>query len=696
MEATETKQAKAACKTKAAQQEGGKSSGPKQANKTLQNGDVLLDRFMLMRKIGTGGTSEVFRARDLLAVLGGNTSASDIALKVTTAPKQDNINNNLLLREALSTRHLSHPNILRVYDYHRDKNLVFVTMELVDGEPLNEMVARYPDRILSYRQTVSIIDGVASGLSTAHNAGIIHSDIKPANILMGSDGGVKVIDFAASRNKLKNQCNASNPDLLNPQPNQDPGFIAYTLAYASPQLLRDEPPAVSDDIYALACVVYELLSGRQANSNQISRSTAARETANTDNQVKAFRPTKERIKPGCINHRQWQILSSAMSAKGCVKYASVDQFWQGFKAAHTLPHKVLAGAIAAGVVGAGIWFVINQPLPIDTNESAAPTQALQQALPTPTLPIEIGNMDLEQKLAYFTEQSISAAENGEAAIKIHDTQVAVAKSEIISALTEQTESALAYDLNSYQTPNFTPIESLLKQAETLYPDSLRVNELLSQIISEHQQYATYLAVEYDNLWTASDYSIPTALDINTLTSNLKTLTGEDLSTKADDHIERLMASVTSALADADYEKYYQIIVFAQTLKNHPKLTQAVKNLDPKRFASAEALIDYSPENDPNFIDYPEREASIWLKPKLVDLNLQLTNAWKDKSITAIHSSLENLADQFRTTLSAPIFAKTSDMLDEKYRMKLKYHTQRGYQKSHSILTEHYKRLKATL
>lgn len=102
----------------------------------LAEGTILLGRYMLMRQIGQGGTSSVYRVRDMLAVLGGDESESHIAAKIVKVPpaSASNHEQQMMLREALTTRHLAHPNILKVYDYHQDGDLYFVTMELIEGE----------------------------------------------------------------------------------------------------------------------------------------------------------------------------------------------------------------------------------------------------------------------------------------------------------------------------------------------------------------------------------------------------------------------------------------------------------------------------------------------------------------------------------------------------------------------------------
>lgn len=659
-------------------------------------GDVLLKRFMLMREIGSGGSSRVFRARDLLAVLGGNLAESDVALKLASIPKhQEEIDgSSLLLREALSTRHLSHPNILKVYDYHRDGDNVFVTMELVEGEPLNQLVKLHPDGILDYKRVVSIIDPVVAGLKAAHDAGIIHSDIKPSNILLSNNGDVKVIDFATSRPTLQGESEKSD-------------FHAYTLAYASPQLLKDEPPSVGDDIYSLACVVYELLGGHQANASKISQKVA-KISDQTESQKRqksiSYRPKKERIKPAGINQAQWRVLKHAMSSAGCKSFTSIEEFWQKFKRARHTQYRVL-GSIAALGLAASIFAYLyhNVDLPNIVINQDSLTEANASLVNTTESVIEsIAQLPLQERLQHLANiqdasidaQSylVSLLDKGDDVV-IEDSAYVLnrLKPDTIQELSDASTNALNYDSNQYQIPNFQSILALVELAQRAYPDSLTVSELNRNIQQEKEHLITYLRLEYSALWQRPDKSIASAHSLNTIIQNLHQLGSR---APADDSsaVESLLASIKSAADGADVVRYYELVSFGRALSDHDKLTTALQGLDPNRFNAAKAIVDYAKDGQTNENSYPTQAAELWLRPSINSINDNLTTAWKDKDITSLHARLDDIAAQFHTTAANPAFEETVSLLDEKYSMKIKYYQTRQFLKSLASLRSNYERL----
>jgi serine/threonine protein kinase len=158
-----------------------------------------------------------------------------------------------LQREAKKSQKLAHPNILTVYDFDRDGDIVYMTMELLEGEPLQETIKRAGEQGLAVNEALPLVDGMGQALAFAHKQGIVHSDFKPGNVFVGKDSAVKVLDFGIAR--------AINTD--NVKDVTQLGFsVALTPAYASCEMLEGLEPDPRDDIFALACITYELLSGR--------------------------------------------------------------------------------------------------------------------------------------------------------------------------------------------------------------------------------------------------------------------------------------------------------------------------------------------------------------------------------------------------------------------------------------------------
>lgn len=220
-------------------------------------GDVLQGRFSLVKLIGEGGMSRVFKAIDLRRVEAG---AADpyIAVKVLTEPFSEYFGSiTSLQREAHKLQNLAHPNIVRVIDCDRDGQTVFMTMEHLAGESLQQKLRARGASGIDRSAAESVVIAAAKALEYAHDNHIVHGDLKPGNIIITAQGAVKVIDFGMARFLSRPGDTQEHPDI---RPGQVPK--AVTPRYASPQLLAGQDPKPTDDVYALACIAYELLSGK--------------------------------------------------------------------------------------------------------------------------------------------------------------------------------------------------------------------------------------------------------------------------------------------------------------------------------------------------------------------------------------------------------------------------------------------------
>ncbi len=199
-------------------------------------------RYREIRRLGAGGMAKVVLAED--TVLGRL-----VALKRVYA-SGDPHQRQRLKREALVGASLSHPNLVFVYDVHAegDGDLMIV-MEYVDGEALSELIASRGS--LPPGEALRILHQIAAGLDAIHAKGIVHRDVKPANILLGSDGGAKLADLGVA-------------GVADPTHTTSHEAIVGSFSYMALEQLEGERPSPAMDVYALAAVAYELLSGRKA------------------------------------------------------------------------------------------------------------------------------------------------------------------------------------------------------------------------------------------------------------------------------------------------------------------------------------------------------------------------------------------------------------------------------------------------
>ena len=220
----------------------------------LEPGTCVKDRFVLEERLGEGGMGVVFKARDLRKV-----EAQDrdpyVAIKFLNPEFRRHPESlKALQREARRAQTLAHPNVVTVYDFDRDGTLIFMTMEFLAGEALDVYIQRHPQG-LRFRDAWPIIEGAGRALTYTHEKGDIHADFKPSNVFV-VEKKAKVLDFGIAR-AMHARIGGQDGTRF------DAGSLgALTPAYASPEMLLNEPPDPRDDVYALACVSYELMTGR--------------------------------------------------------------------------------------------------------------------------------------------------------------------------------------------------------------------------------------------------------------------------------------------------------------------------------------------------------------------------------------------------------------------------------------------------
>ncbi len=213
--------------------------------------DVLRDRYELTSILGRGSTGTVYKAVDRhRAHL--DPSARCVAVKVLKLNYQDRPDELAQLeREFHEAQSLSHPNVVSVFDLDRDGNVYFIVMELLEGELLADILKRLEGQPMARHYALGIISSVGAALAHAHRRGVVHADLKPRNIMITSSGEVRVLDFGFARDRPLELHTASG---LHDGPTVAP-------AYASVERVNGSDPHPSDDVYSLACIAYELLSG---------------------------------------------------------------------------------------------------------------------------------------------------------------------------------------------------------------------------------------------------------------------------------------------------------------------------------------------------------------------------------------------------------------------------------------------------
>lgn len=278
-----------------------------------QVGDVIKNRFVLEVLLGAGGMGTVFKALDRV-----RQEAQDrdpyVAIKVLSdAFRQHDISAIALQREAKKALSLSHPNIVRVYDFDKDGDLTFMTMEHLSGRSFDRIIRTPGFAGLPLTTVLEYMRPIADALGYAHSRGLVHSDFKPSNVFLTDDGQVKVIDFGIARAVHRAGASDQERTVFDPS-----ALGALTLPYASPEQIAGLDPDPRDDIFAVACVTYELLTGRHPFGRKASATALA-----------------EGLAPARIDalpRRAWEALRQALAFEREARTPAIKAFVDGLAA----------------------------------------------------------------------------------------------------------------------------------------------------------------------------------------------------------------------------------------------------------------------------------------------------------------------------------------------------------------------------
>lgn len=205
----------------------------------LKSGMMIGERYEIISRIGTGGMADVYKAKD-------SKLNRFVAVKVMKSEFREDKNFiTKFKREAQAAAGLANPNIVNVFDVGEDDGVYYIVMELVEGITLKEYISKKGR--LSVREATSIAIQVCMGLEAAHAQNIVHRDVKPQNIIISTDGKVKVTDFGIARAASSNTISSN---------------AMGSVHYSSPEQVRGGYADSKSDIYSVGITIYEMLTGR--------------------------------------------------------------------------------------------------------------------------------------------------------------------------------------------------------------------------------------------------------------------------------------------------------------------------------------------------------------------------------------------------------------------------------------------------
>jgi len=421
----------------------------------VKPGMLLRDRFYVDEVIGTGGMGTVFKGRDALKLEAQDRNPY-IAIKVLNEDVKERPDAFIALqREASRQQRLAHPNIATVYDFDRVGGVIFITMELLEGTPLDEYIDDevIPRGGLSFEEALPIITSLGNGLHYAHNSHIIHSDFKPSNCFLTSDKGVKILDFGIARavskpgQKTKTIFDGSNLGGMTP-------------CYASCEMLESlGDPHPSDDVYALACVAYELLTGKHP-FNRLPANTAA------DNNLRPARVQK-------LTRSQNRALARGVAFRRADRTSSAAEFVRELAGTTADAKSLRIAAIASftAVLVVAVSFGLSQYRQSQLDNIikslvSADRLAVESALQ------QIAALDLDERQQILNQP---------------------AAKDRITTFFEQGITAQATALD------FLGVNETLARARTLYSDSARIENAAERAIEEKNRLLGELIESYESL-----------------------------------------------------------------------------------------------------------------------------------------------------------------------------------------------------
>lgn len=550
----------------------------KAINKLNLIGKKVSDRYLVEELIGQGGMCYIYRARDLFLESASRPEVF-VAIKVLLeefSHSEEAIS--LLKDETTKTQQLSHPNIVKVYSAGSDNGLHYVTMELVEGETLEQIIKRNKPSGMVFKKASVILDQLADALIYAHSRGVIHNDLKPSNIIFDSNGSLKVLDFGIAKHKTIEDAYAVNSE-------SSLGTVGgYTPTYASPEQLKGAAASVKDDVFSYACIALELLSSKHPY-NRVAADTLPKDTS-------AKRPSNCPL-------WLWGTLNKAISLDAAKRTDSLkpvlDKLQSNFKPAIALAASTVVLALLAGQ-----YYLSN------TNNIKQLEAKLDNA--------KAINQQVETWMSWDGPEILNK-------LAEIPPQYEVLKQGLLRSNQANILQSFNYRANQINTSankfkDFDETINVYSKALEYYPDSEKLSVQLESILRERQSIISDITSRIDLLLEQSRYSELDNNSIPQLINDLSVVDSTYVYRPSEVHFDNYKLALDKAIEEDDVITQKSLLnvgkaIFTNNQKNELGFADLLK-----RESAIDALTLYQKKvNLGEPADFPTEDAVVFYGPR---------------------------------------------------------------------------------
>lgn len=574
-------------------------------------GDLLSNRYRLVELIGTGGMSHVYKAIDSFAEKAGD-SEPYVAVKILTAEFASHPDAvSIMQREAKKTRLLAHPNIVQVHDFVLEDSLCYIVMEYLQGETLDQIIKRSKPNGLPKSGVLNILKQISSALSFAHQQGILHSDLKPSNIFITQQQRVKIFDFGVSRG-LKQKVDEYAVQLHSDEPEYEIG--GYTPAYASLQMLNQQPHDVKDDIYGLACITHEMLSSKHPYS---------RKPAN-----KAYAEKLKPKKVAKLSFLNWKGLEKGLQLEHAPRTGSVNQFQQELTRNLFKPIAIAASGLVALLLSINLW------------QSSSKTIEQTQA--------ELSHY--QQQEAQYTQLLTAAQTDLMSSLKQLPSLPEVYRASLLNQLNDEIYQHYYQQAEQHLKPtqsgyaDYPNALKIIAEAENFLQDSYQLSNFKQQVLDSQKQLISTLEQKFNQLLEQQDYAQrEQGDDVYSLQKTLLTIAPEHKPKISSQSQILFLTGIENALGEHNVAELNRYQLVGDAIFAGNKDYQTLKERSETFLLAARQIDNYHKQiaNNPD-TPFPTKAASIFYQQPINQLITKINEASNTQELESVDNEVFKL------------------------------------------------------